>query len=51
MTQHAFYHGTRELVAWSIMRQGFTVGEETSGRNLRAGLYFTPNADFAALDL
>jgi len=49
MTQRVFYHGTRELVAWSIMRQGFKVGDETSGRNLRAGLYITPRADFAAL--
>lgn len=49
MRERIFYHGTRELVAWSIMRQGFKVGEETSGRNLRAGLYFTPSAEFAAL--
>jgi hypothetical protein len=49
MSQRIFYHGTREHVAYSIMQQGFKVGEETSGRNLRAGLYITPRADFAAL--
>jgi len=49
MTQPIFYHGTRKNVAYSIMQQGFKVSEETSGRNLRAGLYLTPRLDFAAL--
>jgi len=49
MTDQIFYHGTGNRFAYSIMRQGFQVGEETSGRNLGAGLYLTARVGFAAV--
>lgn len=49
MSTRIFYHGTQNLSAYLIMRQGFKVGDETSGRNLGAGLYLTGQVGFAAV--
>jgi hypothetical protein len=49
MSERIFYHGTHTESAYSIMRQGFKIGEETSGRNLGAGLYLTARVGFAAV--
>ena len=49
MSDQVFYHGTQRASAYSIMQQGFRVGEETMGRNLGAGLYLTARVGFAAV--
>lgn len=49
MSGRIFYHGTQNATAYSIMREGFKVGEETMGRNLGAGLYLTARVGFAAV--
>jgi hypothetical protein len=48
MPPRIFYHGTRTAFAYSIMRQGFKIGQETHGRNLGNGLYLTARIGFAA---
>jgi hypothetical protein len=49
MGSRYYYHGTQKVSAHSIMRQGFKIGEESSGRNLGAGLYLSSNVGFAAV--
>ncbi len=49
MSARIFYHGTHYQAAYSILRQGFKIGAEASGRNLGAGLYLTAQVGFAAV--
>ena len=49
MRERIFFHGTHKSVAYSIMRQGFKIGQEAAGRNLGAGLYLTTRVGFAAV--
>lgn len=49
MTARIYYHGTRTLFAYSIMRQGFRIGQEAHGRNLGNGLYLTARIGFAGV--
>lgn len=48
MVEPVYYHGTQNTAAYSIMQQGFKVGEPTMGRNLGAGLYLSASVEFAA---
>ena len=44
----AFYHGTDEQYAWSIMTRGFTLENERWGRGWGNGVYLSGTDDFAS---